>query len=109
MNSRMSRFITQRFLLRTAFIQSGIGIKWQPTWLNLEADYDVAHIAIESITPERAPLPITETGYRSHFTSREIVAAYGGVVAFVETWLNEESKTSEWQNTAEISRQLSLF
>jgi hypothetical protein len=27
----------------------------------------IAHLAIRSVAPERAPLPITETGYLSHF------------------------------------------
>ena len=27
----------------------------------------IAHLEVESINPERAPLPITETGYLSHF------------------------------------------
>ena len=28
---------------------------------------DIDHIEVKSISPEKAPLPITETGYRSHF------------------------------------------
>jgi len=45
------------------------------TWQNIEieARYNpsqwnvIAHLEIEAINPERAALPITETGYLSHF------------------------------------------
>lgn len=45
------------------------------TWqgVEIEAVYEplrwgvIAHLSIRSIKPERAPLPITGTGYRSHF------------------------------------------
>lgn len=38
--------------------------------ITLKPDYfkDVAHLEIRSIAPERATLPITATGYRSHFS-----------------------------------------
>jgi hypothetical protein len=39
------------------------------------------------------PLPITETGYRSHFTAPETAAPFGGPVAYVIAWLDEESET----------------
>lgn len=41
--------------------------------ITLKPDYfkDVAHLEIRSIAPERAPLPITATGYRSHFFCTE--------------------------------------
>jgi hypothetical protein len=75
-----------------------IEIRWEPCWLNLTGyGHDTAHLEIESITPERAPHPITETGYRSHFTSPEVVAAYGGPVAFVEAWLEIESQAPDWR------------
>ena len=57
----------------------GVQITWEPSWLSLETlGYDTAHLQVESILPERVPLPITETGYRSHFTNPETVAALGG-------------------------------
>jgi len=67
---------------------------------------------VESIDPPRAALPITETGYLSHFTSRETVAAYGGALAFVEAWLETESQAPEWSHIRqrqEERRQLTLF
>ncbi|MCJ1903355.1 hypothetical protein MR829_23860, partial [Paracoccus versutus] len=37
---------------------------------------------IELRTEGKAPLPVTETGYRSHFTHKGTVTEYGGAVAF---------------------------
>lgn len=47
-----------------------VEIVYEPNWLNIanrDCDLPSAHLDIRSIKPERAPLPITETGYRSHF------------------------------------------
>jgi len=46
-------------------------IKWYPYYYG---DY-IAHLEITS--ENRLPLPITETGYRSHFIQREAVQYYG--------------------------------
>ena len=87
-----------------------IDIRWEPQWLNLTSlGHDTAHLEIESIAPERAHLPITETGYRSHFTSSDTVAAYGGPVAFVEAWLETESQAPDWRREEQERRQLTLF
>ena len=53
---------------RVEWSDISIEIRYEPNWLNLDIGYDTAHLAIVSIAPDRAPLPITETGYRSHFT-----------------------------------------
>ena len=89
-----------------------VEIRYEPNWLNIETTFDPAHLEVESIHPPRAPLPITETGYRSHFTSRETIAAYGGAVAFVEAWLETESQAPDWrhiEHRQEERRQLSIF
>ncbi len=68
------------------------------------------HLAIESIVPERAPLPITGTGYLSHFMQPGTIAAHGGdVVAQVRAWLDEESAGDDWQAHVAASRQGTLF
>lgn len=89
----------------------GIQITWEPSWLNLShrLGYDTAHLKIESILPKRVPLPITETGFRSHFTTPETVAALGDSVAFVLAWLDEESETPAWRKREQAARQLSMF
>ncbi|MBN9506754.1 MAG: hypothetical protein J0I69_12075 [Altererythrobacter sp.] len=70
----------------------------------------IAHLEIRSIKPERAPLPITETGYRSHYHPCGTVEANGGdVVAQVTAWLDEEAATPAWRRYVEASRQGTLF
>lgn len=70
----------------------------------------IAHLEVRSIRPERARLPITETGYRSHFHAPGTIEALGGdVVAQVIAWLNEEARKPDWQRYADASRQGELF
>lgn len=59
---------------------------------------------IELRTENKAPLPVTETGYRSHFIDKGAVAHHGGAVAFVTAWLDYEAEHKGWSNA-----QLSLF
>ena len=61
-----------------------IDIRYQPHWLRA---YAVAHLELQTLKPERATLPMTETGYRSHFTDREDIEQAGGAVAYVRAWL----------------------
>jgi hypothetical protein len=67
-----------------------------------------AHRNREHRSRTRAP-SITETGYRSHFTSPDTVAAYGGPVAFVEAWLETESQAPDWRREEQQRWRLSLF
>lgn len=69
----------------------------------------LAHIEIEALEPARVPLPITETGYRSHFTSPEQIATAGGPVAFVLTALDEAAEDPAWKEREAAARQYSLF
>jgi hypothetical protein len=72
-------------------------ISFTPDWLSV-AD----HLEIE--TEGRVPLPVTETGYRSHFMAKGSIESYGGPVAFVTDWLDSEAKRLGWSGA-----QLSLF
>jgi hypothetical protein len=69
----------------------------------------MAHLEIESIRPARAPLPMTETGYRSHFIQPNEVERFGGPEAYVEAWITELAGTAAWHQTDAASRQLALF
>lgn len=70
----------------------------------------IAHLAIRSIAPRNAPLPITSTGYRSHFHQPGTIEAHGGdVVAQVTAWLDEEAAKPEWRAYRDASRQGELF
>lgn len=88
------------------------------TWqgIEIEATYTprkwnvIAHLEIRSINPERAALPITATGYRSHFHPMGTIEAHGGdVVAQVTAWLDEEARSPKWQRHMERSSQGELF
>jgi hypothetical protein len=70
----------------------------------------IAHLEIRSVAPDRAPLPITRTGYRSHFHECGTVEAHGGdVVAQVTAWLDEEATKPEWQAHIARTKQGELF
>ncbi len=69
--------------------------------------HSMAHLTIEAV--ERQRLPITETGFRSHFTAAANIEAFGGVEQFVMEWLNHEAQSEEWKSYWKESRQLSLF
>lgn len=90
--------------------------RFQWEGIEIEATYRpikwgvIAHLEIRSIQPERAPLPITETGYKSHFYPCGTVEANGGdVVAQIVAWLDEEAAKPEWRAHAAKSRQGELF
>jgi hypothetical protein len=71
--------------------------------------YPLAHLEIETVEPANAPLPMTETGYRSHFCAPADIDTEGGPVAFVRAWLECEARSPEWKAAQEERRQLTLF
>ena len=90
-----------------------IEVRYCRSWTKLHSghpdEFHMAHIEIETIEPARAVLPITETGYRSHFLHFEEVDQAGGPVGYVEAWLNHMAQSREWLDHEQTSRQLSLF
>lgn len=87
-----------------------VEIVYQPDWLNSsDGPYPRAHLTITSISPNRAPLPITETGYRSHFLTADLVADYGGPEAYVRAWLDHEAGSKAWKRKVVEARQLRLL
>lgn len=64
---------------------------------------------IEVVSAERVPLPITGTGYRSHFISAEQIAEIGSPVDYVIAWLDHAAQSVEWKEAAFVARQLNLF
>ncbi len=67
------------------------------------------HLQIESIAPEKAPLPITGTGYLSHFISPIALADAGGAISFVTAWIEWETKGKAWTKAAATKAQGDLF
>lgn len=88
------------------------------TWQGIEIELTyaprkwnvTAHLEVRSINPKRAPLPITQTGYRSHSCAiGELEENEGSLIEQVTRWLDERAKTKDWQTYLEERRQLSLF
>lgn len=67
------------------------------------------HIEIESIAPKKASLPMTETGYRSHFMPPLDLMNAGGPVTFVTAWLEQEAKGMAWTKAVTAKAQGDLF
>lgn len=72
-------------------------------------DEPMSHIQIVTIEPERAALPITDTGYKSHFIPESNIAKYGSAKDYVLAWLNEAATSPAWIKAEEERRQYSLF
>jgi len=64
---------------------------------------------IEIYTENRMPIPITETGYKSHFFPTGSYAEYETAEALVVAWLETEANSKEWKAKEFASRQVSLF
>lgn len=87
------------------------GIEIEACYKSRDFGDSIAHLEIKSINPPCAPLPMTETGYKSHFHPiGTIEKVYGGdVVACVIDWLDEAAKSRKWQNYEAATRQGELF
>jgi hypothetical protein len=69
---------------------------------------NVHHLEIRVLEPAGAILPVTDTGYRSHFFHDD-VDAHGGVAAYVTAWLDQAATDPAWKRRQEAARQLRLF
>lgn len=67
------------------------------------------HLQIQSVEPERTPLPMTETGYRSHFVAHGIIQQNGGPLEYAALWLDQAATDRRWIAVERASRQLTLF
>ncbi|MCA0371421.1 MAG: hypothetical protein LCH83_01140 [Proteobacteria bacterium] len=85
-----------------------IEIHYARIYFKLGKDYTLSHIDLYSEC-ER-PLPITETGYRSHFFEARELEGYKDIWAYVLAWLNHEAENNkDWKIVRAKSTQLSLF
>ena len=71
--------------------------------------YPLAHLEVRSIQPEEAPMPISHTGYRSHFFNPTKVEEFDNPVSYILQWLDDAAKSTEWIELQESLNQLSLF
>jgi len=91
-------------------------LKWRG--LNIRVVYErdflgnvlhaTAHLQIQS-EPRTQPLPMTETGYKSHFLPAEEIDASGGVIAYVTRWLDAAALRPAWKAFEREQRQGCLF
>lgn len=81
------------------------GIEIEVTYTPLMFGGPFDHIELKA--PQ--PLPVTETGYRSHFIHPDHMALFDSVDDFVIEWLNEWSQDPKWKETEFSSRQGELF
>jgi hypothetical protein len=102
--------MTERFQIEWQGIL--IEVRYLPNWSASYEEvygYAIAHLEIETLKPARAPFPITETGYRSHFDRADKIEAAGGPEAFARAWLDHEAERPDWKRQQEAARQGSLF
>lgn len=71
--------------------------------------HDMYHIEVLSVEPERAPLPISETGYLSIWLSELQLEEFGGALVYVTEFLEHEAKAKNWKTQEEAGRQYQLF
>ncbi|MDJ0641980.1 MAG: hypothetical protein QNJ15_04105 [Erythrobacter sp.] len=86
-----------------------IEIGWAPEYFSIGDGKTMGHLEIRSIDPEREPLPVTDTGYRSHWMTPEEMDQYGGPLNFVEAWIGHEAQTQSWIDGKLKRAQLELF
>lgn len=75
-------------------------------------DYLIAgqdHVEVDALTPKKAALPITATGYRSQFLPALELINAGGPVTFVTAWLDREAQSKHWQKRQTARQQGDLF
>ncbi len=85
-----------------------IEIHYAPVYFKYGTDFCLSHLDIYS--ENERPLPITETGYRSHFFHPCELDGYSDIWAYVLAWLNQEAKSnSTWKTIEQNSNQLTLF
>lgn len=54
-------------------------------------------------------MPISETGFRSHFVSGAVLDEWGGPWPYIRHWLDAEARRPDWKDRQEAARQLSFF
>jgi len=67
------------------------------------------HIEIRCVDPDRHPLPITQSGYRSHFLYEDQLIGFKDAVDYVTQWLDAEASTEAWKRIDAKTRQGCLF
>jgi len=90
---------------------TALSVSYEEHWLGIERDspFASAHFEVRVIDLDNHIIPITQTGCRSHFVHRDLVAEYGGPEAFVLAWLDDAAQSPEWKARLNKGRQLRLL
>lgn len=86
-----------------------IEVRWASNWMDYDDGTSMGHLEIQSVCPQKHPLPMTETGYRSHFIYEHEINEFGGPLNYVESWLDAESKSNKWLERKAAFNQMALF
>ena len=89
-----------------------IELSYDPDWGGMSAmgpAHRIEHLVLRVLEPVGAPLPVTETGYRSQFLRPHEVDEAGGLAPFVRAWLDAEAQRPMWRRVQAAWRQLDLF
>ena len=68
-----------------------------------------SHIELRVVLPKGKPVPITNTGYLSHFLDEDDLKAAGGPAAFFLAWLEREARSKAYKKALAAWAQLDLF
>lgn len=79
-----------------------LGVRYTPVWWQM-TEYAVAHLEVRA----GKPLPITGTGYRSHFIQNP--PDDFDPLGYVAAWLEDAAGDPAWQAQQERDRQGCLF
>ncbi|MEM7242986.1 MAG: hypothetical protein AAF429_12440 [Pseudomonadota bacterium] len=81
------------------------GIPFRATLVREQFNSEFHHIELRA----DRPLPMTETGYRSHFMHKEQFEQYADLKTFILDWFNEAAESKKWARIQENYAQPSLF
>lgn len=103
-----------RVITTETFVWEGVTIlvSYEPDWLGLGAKgvgEGYAHLEVQVLEPKGAPLPITDTGYKSEFCDIGEVEEAGGPIAIVTALLEEFADTKTWRVRRARWEQQDLF
>ena len=107
-NSEHRAVITERLEWRGRTLR----VEFEADWSGHGDDDPETAIALLEVfveAPIGAPIPVTNSGYRSHFLPPVSIARAGGIAAFVSAWLDEQAMDRKWLRIDEQWRQLDLF
>lgn len=83
-----------------------IRLSYSPRWS--DTNHAIDHVEVQTL--DGNPLPITETGYRSHFFGPvEPALSLAEVQDMVIAWIDKDAASPTWKRQQLASQQLSLF